>query len=245
MPVLADWSLGPAVPSLGPVDIDVWRFGLDLRAAELASLERSLSPDERARAARFVFPRDRDRFIAGRGALRDVLARYVGEPASEISFDYEAAGKPHIRRPSTLGVQFNLSHSHGLAVCAVGRHRTIGVDLEALRPEVAGEEIAVNYFSARELEELRALPTPQRVEGFFLCWTRKEAYIKARGGGLAKIPLDSFDVTLTPGREERLERAGDAERWTIRSFAPAEHYVAAIVVEGRDVALRYWSWAPR
>jgi 4'-phosphopantetheinyl transferase len=237
--------VGPAAPTLGPADIDIWRFGLDLGARELASLEGSLSTDERARAARFVFLRDRNQFIAGRGVLRDILARYVGEPASEITFDYEAAGKPRLRRPSTLGVQFNLSHSHGLAVCAVGRNRTIGVDLEALRSEVAGEEIAVNYFSARELEELRALPVPQRLEGFFLCWTRKEAYIKARGGGLVSIPLDSFDVTLTPGREERLERADDAERWMIRSFVPGEYYVGAIVAEGRDGALRYWSWGPR
>jgi 4'-phosphopantetheinyl transferase len=239
------WAVGPAAPSPGPGDLDIWRFSLDLGPGQLTDVGGSLSPDERARAGRFVFARDRDRFIAGRGVLRDILARYVGEPPSELAFDYEAAGKPHLRRPSPLGVQFNLSHSHGLAVLAIGRNRTIGVDLEALRPEVAGEEIAVNYFSARELEELRALPVPQRVEGFFLCWTRKEAYIKARGGGLANIPLDSFDVTLTPGREERLERADDAERWMIRSFVPGERYVGAIVAEGREGALRYWSWAPR
>ncbi len=137
-------------------------------------------------------------------------------------------------------MRFNISHSHGLAVLAFARNREIGIDLEPIRPEFAGEEIAERYFSAQELAELRALPAALRPEGFFLCWTRKEAYVKARGLGL-QVPLDSFSVSLTPGQPEILQSV-DSARWSLRSFAPAPNFVAAIVEEGQDWHPRYWNW---
>ena len=120
----------------------------------------------------------------------------------------------------------------------------IGIDVEAISPEFAGEEIARRYFSARELAELMALPTETRPEGFSLCWTRKEAYIKARGLGL-QIPLDSFSVSLTPDQPEQLE-SEDSHRWRLHSFKAAPDFAAALAYErvqnANEFHLRLWHW---
>ena len=126
---------------------------------------------------------------------------------------------------------FNLSHSHGLAVYAFALGREVGIDLEPIRPDFVSDDIAGRYFSTQELNELRALSPESGLEGFFLCWTSKEAYVKARGEGL-QIPLESFSVSLTPGQREVLESA-DSSRWGLHSFQPAPRYVAAIVGEGK------------
>jgi 4'-phosphopantetheinyl transferase len=137
-------------------------------------------------------------------------------------------------------VHFNLSHSHGLAVYAFARNRELGIDLELIRQEFAGESIAERNFSARELDEWHRLPPELRAEAFFLCWTRKEAYVKARGEGL-QIPLASFSVTLTPGQPEELHSL-DGGRWLLHSFQPAPGYAAAVVGEGKDWRLLQWDW---
>ena len=120
--------------------------------------------------------------------------------------------------------------------------REVGIDLEPIRPDFTGDDIAGRYFSHQELKELRALSPDLRPEGFFLCWTRKEAYLKARGEGL-QVPLDSFSVSLTPGEPEVLESA-DSSRWSLRSFEPAPRYVAAVVGEGKGWRLRHWERKP-
>ena len=152
---------------------------------------------------------------------------------------------PHWRiRVQNRAYAFNLSHSHGLAVIAVGAGREVGIDVELLRPEFAGEDIAKRYFSAREVRELAQLPVGSRTEGFFRCWTRKEAYIKARGEGL-HVPLDSFSVSLSPDRFPELLSA-DESRWKIESLVPSSEaerrYAAALVAEGKDWASRYFNW---
>jgi 4'-phosphopantetheinyl transferase len=210
----------------------------------LQGLEASLAPDEKIRAARFVFQRDRDHFIAARGILRILLGAYVHQPASTLNFTYGLDGKPALRvNEGEPSIHFNLSHSHGLAVYAISNHREVGIDVEAIRPGVAGEEIAGRFFSTSELAELHSLPREFRDEGFHLCWTRKEAYIKATGSGM-RNPLNSFDVSLTPGQPELL-RCTDSGRWTLRSFQPAPGYVGAVVGEGTDWRLRLWNWVDR
>ena len=239
MAVLSEWSARPEEPRLAASEVHIWRAFLDRERAAVEFWERALTPQERERAARFVFARDREHFIAGRGILRAILGLYLHTPAAAIELAYEPEGKPRLGGHAHP-LHFNLSHSHGLAVYGFSHNREIGIDLEAIRSGVTGEEIAEHYFSISELAELRALPPEKRNEGFFLCWTRKEAYVKARGSGLA-IPLDSFDVTLTPGMPEQLV-APDAARWTLRSFRPAEDYVGAVVAEGRDWGLQLLNW---
>jgi 4'-phosphopantetheinyl transferase len=235
------WKPRPNRLELAENEIHVWRASVECDETVLRQFEATLSSDEQARAERFVFPRDRNRFIAVRGILRELLGRYVSRPPADIEFDYGPQGKPglSINLPQRQ-VQFNVSHSHGVALLAFARGRQLGVDVELVRPDIAREQIAERYFSPQEVMELRRLPPSLQDEGFFLCWTRKEAYIKALGGGLT-VPLNSFQVSLTPGKPEEL-RAADSSHWSLRSLRPDQRHVGALVVEGGGWELCSWDW---
>ncbi len=239
-----EWLSPPETPQLADDTIHVWRASLAMDSAALQRLENTLAEDERVRAGRFIFERDRNAFVAARGILRDLLSRYLSCAPQTIEFVYGPRGKPAIsdKRQSPQRLSFNLSHAQGLALIGIGRDREIGIDVELIRPEFGGEEIAKRYFSPQEIDELGRLPTELRAEGFFLCWTRKEAYIKAKGDGL-HIPLESFDVSLTPGLPAKLN-SDDQARWGLRSLAPEPGYAAAIVAEGDDWQLRQCRWTP-
>jgi 4'-phosphopantetheinyl transferase len=231
MKPIITWLPPPADPALSDGELHIWRAPLDVTEDSVRGFAAYLSADEIARAEKFVFARDREHFIAARGILRMLLGRYLRKPPAGIALGKGPHDKPYLRAEAgEPPLQFNLSHSHGLALYAFAMHREMGIDLEKLRPDFAAAEIAERFFSAHEQEELRALPPGLRTEGFFLCWTRKEAYLKARGDGL-RIPLDSFDVTLTPHLTAEL-RSTDSARWTLLSFTPAADYVAAVVAEG-------------
>ena len=234
------WRLCAEGPEVAEDEVHVWRADLECEARMLRRLEATLSTDERARANRFLFERDRNHFIATRGILRELLGRYVNSAPERLEFDYASQGKPSLRTelPRTA-VRFNVSHSHGMALLAFSVGRQVGVDLELVR-KFGGQEIAERFFSPQEVMELSCLPQSLQDEGFFLCWTRKEAYVKARGEGL-NIPLKSFHVTLTPGKQECLH-ATDDSNWTLRSLRPDPHYVGALVGEGRGWKLRCWKW---
>lgn len=240
-----EWLSPQAHPELRPRRVHVWRASLEFEPERLGRFAQTLSDDERARAQRFLFERDRNSFIAARGILRDLLARYVGCAPRDLEFIYGPQGKPALSDGNTSNpFRFNLSHSHGLAVLAVTRESEIGVDVEKIKPERAGEELARRYFSPAEVEELLALPADQRAEGFFLCWTRKEAYVKALGEGL-RFPLDRFRVSLSPGQPAQLYRDAGA-RWSVKAFDPSfnleARYAAAVVSEGKDSIAEYFEW---
>lgn len=165
---------------------------------------RVLSADERERAARFHFLKDREHFIAARGLLRLLLSRYLDLPPQQLSFSYSPYGKPALAgERDCTSLRFNVSHSHGVALYAFTLEREVGVDVEYIRQDVVGESIAEHFFSAQEVTSLRALPAGVQPQAFFNCWTRKEAFIKARGEGLS-FPLDQFDVSLVPGEATAL-----------------------------------------
>jgi 4'-phosphopantetheinyl transferase len=230
--------LGSAVPALAPGTIDLWLWRLDADEAAAARLAVLLDGEERARARRFVFPLHAHRFIAGRARLRLILQDYVGVPAAQLRFDYGAQGKPSLVGAPGAALHFNLSHTGDLAALAVSAESDLGVDIETIRPVT--EDVAGRFFSAAERAALAALPADERERGFFRCWTRKEAMIKALGGGLS-IALDSFDVTLAPGVPPRLLRlAGEPdapERWSLLHFEPAADCVGAVAVPMRQCAL--------
>jgi len=237
------WGSDPGPLELEGHEIHVWRAYLDCTEIVLHQFEATLSSDEKDRADRFVLRRDRNHFVGTRGILRDLLARYLGRSPKDLQFDYSVLGKPYLREKILeKSVQFNVSHSHALALLAFTVGRNLGVDVELVRSGFASEEIADRYFSPQEVAELRTLSPSLREEGFFLCWTRKEAYVKARGEGL-HIPLESFQVSLTPGQPERLEST-DSCRWSMWSLYPDPQYAGALVAEGRDLRLRRWAWQP-
>jgi 4'-phosphopantetheinyl transferase len=239
----SDWRSAPSKLRLGPNEVHLWRASLACEPATLHRLEATLAKDEKSRAQRFLFVRDRNHYIAGRGILRDLLGKYLSCVPAGLRFRYGLQEKPALDAEATLKpASFNLSHSHGMAVFAFSLGREVGVDLEFIPPDLATDDIAARFFSARELAELRALPAELRSEGFFLCWTRKEAYVKARGAGL-HIPLESFSVSLTPGQPEKLVTP-DSERWTIWSFQPAAGFVGAIVGEGSGWRVSQFDWQP-
>src|ERR1700680_2545522 len=177
-------------------EVHVWQATLDADPATVERFFGYLSPIERDRAARFLSSRDGNRFTVCRGILRELLGGYLRRPALDICLEVGPRGKPALHADAeTPDLRFNLSNSQGFALYAFALRREVGIDIEKIRPEVAFQGIEDRYFSPRERQELRDLPEKLRAEGFFLCWTRKEAYAKARGDGLY-LPLDSFDVSL-------------------------------------------------
>lgn len=232
-----------------PADgVHLWRGSLDLSPAERDRLWSILSADEQARAARYHFARDRDRFVAGRGLLRCLLSRYLPLRPGAIRFEYSPYGKPALspgQQPAGPPLHFNLSHSQGLGLWGVTRVGRIGVDVEQVHAGPAEERIAERFFSPRETAVLRALPAEAQDQAFFCCWTRKEAFIKALGEGLS-FPLDQFDVSLGPDEPAALLQVltdpAEAARWSLIGVLPGPGFVGAVAVEGGRHETRAWDW---
>lgn len=222
-------------------DLHLWCFALDLKAEERAELAATLSPDEAERARRFYFDRDRHRFTAARGRLRQILASYLQVAPAEIAFTYGEHGKPALAGGGHLC--FNLSHSEGLALCGVTRGRAIGVDLEAIKPERIDDGLLAYVFSASDCALLRSLTPAERCQAFYHGWTRKEAYLKALGSGLSIAPA-SFDVAVLPGQPAALLRTpwdGDEVHcWQMTDLALAPDFAGAAVVAGRGVSIQLY-----
>lgn len=239
-------DLPAAVFALGADEVHLWQAKLDDH--EAGSLRLLLAEDEISRADRFHFAKDRNHYTVARGLLRKLLAVYIGIGPAELRFTYAEKGKPSLTESQRGLINFNLAHSHGMALYAFSRGREIGVDLEFLREDFAGEDIAERFFSPREIETLRAVPAALRKEAFFNCWTRKEAYIKARGEGLS-MPLDEFDVSLAPGEPAALlgnqKDPTEVSRWTMQSIPMPCGYVAALVVPAADWRLKSFSLEPK
>ncbi len=241
------WASPPPQLVLNHDDVHIWRIALDQPAARLPFYAQTLAPDEVKRAERFYFEHDRQHYTVGRGALRMILSRYTGIAPSRLEFSYSSYGKPALAE-ATGGatLRFNLSHSAGLALCAVTRNREVGVDIEGMRTLTELKQISAHFFSTNENAVLHALPEAIQPEAFFTCWTRKEAYIKAIGEGLS-MPLDSFDVSLVPGEPAALLAVRgmqeEAARWSLRELFPGPGYMAAIVVEGHDWQMQCWQWS--
>jgi 4'-phosphopantetheinyl transferase len=241
------WCVPPETLTLGGDQVHVWRAGLD-QPSRIESLRDTLAPDERARAERFHFQSDREHFIVARGTLRAILGFYLKRAPESLSLRYSSHGKPFLALESgEVPIHFNMSHSHGMALYAVAYRREVGVDLELIRRGLEEEQIAERFFSRQEISTLRMLPAALRRYAFFLCWTRKEAYIKARGEGLS-LPLDQFDVSLTPGEPAALLRtrpdSDEALRWSLQELTPGPPgYVAALAVEGEGWSLALWQGA--
>ncbi len=232
------WLPPPQNLDLTTDRVDVWRIHLSLTTPN----DDSLSADERQRAARFHFDTDRDRYIVAHASLRDILSRYLQCEPHELKFSTNEYGKPSLPGHD---IAFNLSHSGNFALVALASGRNIGVDIELIREDIELESLARRNFSPREVSELMALPPEQRTLGFFHCWTRKEAYIKAQGLGLS-LPLDSFDVSLAPNEPAILRAtrpdANESARWSLHSLDVESNYAAALAVEGNDLEIRCWDW---
>jgi 4'-phosphopantetheinyl transferase len=242
------WPCPTDQPRLDPDAVHIWCLPLELAAAQIEELSKCLSDDERTRAARFRFDRHRRRFIACRGQVRGILAGYLNDRADRLQFRYGAKGKPALdacrRGPA---IEFNVSNSHEMALCAVAFDCELGVDVEHMHRARDFDGLAARFFAGREVDRLRSLPTERRVEAFFNCWTRKEAVLKALGTGLT-FPLDRVVVTLAPDEPARVEAFDDdttaTADWWLDSFEPAPGYVGALAARGKPLAVRRWLAMP-
>jgi 4'-phosphopantetheinyl transferase len=211
--------------------VHVWRARLEDLRHRMGDLWGVLSPDERARVERFRLAGDRERAIAARGLLRMLLARRLGADPSELEFVHGPRGKPALRHPGA--VRFNVAHSGDLVVWAIARDHDVGVDVERIRPDLDWPPLAARFFGPRERTGLAALAPARRDEGFFACWTRKEAYLKATGFGLG-LALDSFSVSVDPDAPAALlwvdGDPGASARWSLVDVAVGPGYRASLAL---------------
>lgn len=232
-------------------DVHVWKIALTTTSARVFELRNLLHEEELARADRFKLIQLTERFITGRAALRLILASYVGTQPQNVRFTYGKYGKPDlVQGADTTPLYFNLTHSGDLALLAVTQARQVGIDVETVRPVDSLNHLARMICSPSEYDTLIRLPSGDQLTGFFNCWTRKEAYIKATGKGLSQ-PLDQVTVTLSPGAKPELLYANDADeanRWRIENVTVDPPYLAAITVErlladGEDhPTFAYFTW---
>lgn len=237
------WKIPPSTLVLLDQEVHIWQVSLEQLPPTVARLKELLAPDECERADRFHFERDREHYITGRGVLRSILGKYLGISPEKIQFDYGEHGKPAL--PGNSPLRFNLAHSNNLMLLAVTLHRELGIDVEYLHLMPEAEGIASRFFTKAENKALRALPESQKLEGFFINWVCKEAYLKALGDGLAK-PLDQFEILPTIRRPQGLLKVVDqpeeSKRWFFQVFRPTDGYIAALTVEQKDLKSVYWQW---
>ena len=233
----AAWRAAWPPEPIGTDTVHLWRVPLDLPADGVCSLEKILSEDERERAGRFHFSRDRARFTAGRAALRILLGAYLGKPAREVALEAASSGKPRLAAGEAGAVSFNVSHSRELALLAFTAGREVGVDVEFADPALAWAEVAPGFCTGSELEQLRALPKGGARERFFKIWTAKEARLKASGEGFltdARSIGVQFDgpvpAAFLPPSESR---------WRLREIPVGGSFAAALVVADADCGVRF------
>jgi 4'-phosphopantetheinyl transferase len=212
----------------------------------MASFEQILSQDERTRAKQFKFEADRNRFIAGRGLLRNILSSYLQTDPAELRFKFSKRGKPSLEgMPEQDTVYFNVAHSKDFILIAATRACAVGIDVEWIRPIDDAEDIAARFFSPRETARLMALPKDRRTSAFFSLWTRKEAWLKATGDGISEM-LNEVEVSCLPDEPAKvLAISGNveaAQRWTLLDLSPAPGFAAAVAVEARDPQFSCWQW---
>ena len=245
MDVAVAWPIATPTPALTDREVQVWWAELRPSAERLRELAAMLTPDERDRAARFHFPEHRERFIAGRGLLRELLGRILGRPAAGLRFTQVPHGKPRLAgEDATAGLHFNLSHSGDRVLYAVAR-REVGVDLEGLERNVTYAGVAERVCTPREWTAFQALPTEQVCEAFFVCWTRKEAIAKALGAGLAS-GLRTLEVCFREdagpdGRASLRDRQG--REWSVLNLPLGSGWSGALAAAGVDWLWRGRRWA--
>lgn len=222
--------------------MDVWQIDLE-HAGELDAFLEVLDEQEKDRAARFRFESHARRFIVAHAATRFILSSYCGIRAADLVFEFNAYGKPFLANDGAP--LFSLSHSDGTALCGVAEEGEIGVDIEKCR-DIADLEMSRRFFSGIECTLLDGLEEKQKAAGFFACWTRKEAYIKAKGLGLS-LPLNEFSVDPAPHRPAALIASDyapdDVGRFRLWDVPVPEGYKAALAYCGAEEAPPVWrSW---
>ena len=238
------WQSAPQDLQISPRHVDIWLTSTRLAARQVDACRSSLSPAELARAQKFKSAEKAREYIVTRGLLRQILSKVAGLPLAGHDFHYAERGKP-VLDDSRFGesVAFNVSHSHGLALVALAAQGRLGVDLEQVRADMAWQPLAQRYFSETECRALRDCPRALAARAFFSCWTRKEAFVKALGAGVAyglrefdvSVDLDEDCAVLSLRRQD--ENATD---WLIKNIPAPDGYVAALAIDRPASEFRFW-----
>ncbi len=241
-----EWNKAPADLKLASSYVDVWRSEIKLSESEIDAYAETLSVEEKKRASRFTFTDKQNEFIVSRGLLRRALSHLLKRPANSFEFAYSKEKKPFLKNTNLNETPvFNVSHSHGQALIAISRNRQLGIDIEKIREDVEYKKLAQRFFSKNENRALLAYQgNVQRA--FFATWTRKEAFVKAIGKGIA-FGLGEFDVNTDPDTAPELletrNQAIDVKNWRMASVATADDYIASVAADAGEFSLRLWEFS--
>ena len=243
-----NWRPQRQADQLHQSEVHLWTVSFDTLSEKLGYFRSTLSADEKERVDRFLKIEDRELYTITRGALRSLLGAYLAIEPSEVEFAYDALGKPSlVGTGAQLALHFSVSHSGAQALLGFARGRRIGVDLEHVSTDAEVLELAERYFSSNEFETLRSLTAEMQHEAFYCGWTRKEAYLKARGEGIF-FGLERVEVSLVPGERAIIKRVSDdpniSENWILEHLLPAPNYIGAVAAEGHDITFRFFRWEP-
>lgn len=238
---MTSWQSFPNDIILSRDKVIVWQIPLNILTQEQISYWRILSADEKERANKFMFVKDKIRYIAGRGVLRILLGRYLDIPAKEVQILYEAKGKPFVDSE----LEFNLSNTQDMAVAAFNWSNIIGVDIEYAQKEIEFSKIAKRFFSPEESKLVINAKPEAQAQYFYNCWTRKEAFIKALGDGLS-FPLDQFVVNCQPDVKARLLATKwneeEVKLWMLEAFEIGEEFIGALAAKSPEMKVSYFLW---
>ncbi|MCA9500834.1 MAG: 4'-phosphopantetheinyl transferase superfamily protein [Nitrospira sp.] len=231
--------------SLSPGIVHAWRVHLDLSSRQTSLYRTDLSEDERARAKRYRLPHHQNQFILTRGILRNLIGHYVGIPPGTIRFENNVQGKLSLIEPPHSSLQFNVSHTNGMALLAFTIEHAVGIDVEEVNRNVNDQDIATRYFSPREAAYLATLPPDKRTQEFLTYWTCKEAYLKMLGVGLSggmahcEIALDPDSLNANVLVTDRQSRNDACSLFRINA---GESHVGALAVGCPSVEVLFWDW---
>ncbi len=239
------WNLPDEELTIHEGIVHIWLVDIEKEACNHEYLSGLLSNNELERSKRFIFDKDKKRFIITHGILRLILSRYIHLDSKTIYFAREKKGKPVIKNPENNDIRFNLSHSGKYIIYALTRGREVGIDIQYMKDMPDSDRIVKRFFSNKEINEYFELPAAIRKRAFFTCWTRKEALIKAIGEGL-NMPLNSFSVSPNPGIKSKIEIHDgrfSGRQWSLEDVRLNDmNYVSSIAVEGRGFKIIYWNW---
>jgi 4'-phosphopantetheinyl transferase len=238
------WQLPPPGLSLSPGDVHVWRSPLSLTDDQRDRFWQTLSPDERSRAERYRFPQHRQRAIAARGILREILGQYLTQDPACLQFDYTPHGKPAlVLSPGLPTLEFNLSHAQDLMLCAVTLDHPVGIDLEQIHPVADLAQLTQRFFAPSEHQTIQALPHDQQSAAFFQHWTVKEAILKAIAQGLGG--LETVEMTFAQGQPQLIQAPEVENIWDVRSFIPEPEFMGAIATTGALPQHHFWQFCSK
>jgi 4'-phosphopantetheinyl transferase len=244
-PLTPLWPLPPTDLTLQSGEVHLWRSPLTLSAEQRDRYWQTLSPDERLRADRYRFPQHRQRAIAARGILRALLGRYLAQDPAQLSFAYTPQGKPFLpHSPRFPSLEFNLSHSEDLMLCAVALNHAVGIDLEQIRPLSDLSRLTQRFFAPSEHQAIQALGLDQQPQAFFQYWTVKEAILKAIAHGIGG--LETVELAFDQGQPQiiRAPALDPSTRWDVRLLVPEVGFIGAIAAPVSQFQPRFLQWQP-